>query len=88
MENNDDARYQKMSFKLLEALEGGARSAGRQTLSSDAKPMTEGLSLEAVAVLDFISTVLVCKYRTQSFSKLLPSVISCLPKIIPNLVVR
>ncbi|TEY60342.1 hypothetical protein BOTCAL_0181g00100 [Botryotinia calthae] len=30
-----------MSFKLLEALEGGARSAGRQTLGSDAKPMTE-----------------------------------------------
>ncbi|KAF7941267.1 hypothetical protein EAE99_000904 [Botrytis elliptica] len=47
VENNDDARYQEMSLKLLEALEGGARSAGRQTLSFQEKPVTEGLKVDA-----------------------------------------
>lgn len=63
MENNDDARYQEMSLKLLEALEGGARSVGRQTLNFQAKSVTEGLNVEATVVFDFMFIVFVCKYR-------------------------
>ncbi|KAF7864251.1 uncharacterized protein EAF02_010219 [Botrytis sinoallii] len=43
-----------MSLKLLEALEGGARSAGRQTLSFQEKPVTKGLKVDAAVVLDFM----------------------------------
>ncbi|KAF7919881.1 uncharacterized protein EAE98_009115 [Botrytis deweyae] len=64
VENNDDARYQEMSLKLLEALEGGARSAGQQTLSFQEKPVTEGLQVDAAVVLDFMFIMFVCKYRT------------------------
>ncbi|KAF7904338.1 hypothetical protein EAF00_001672 [Botryotinia globosa] len=76
-----------MRLKLLEALEGGARSVDRQTLNSQAKPVTEGLKVEAAVVFDFMFIVFVCKYWTRSFSKLSSPIITCLPKINPNLVV-